>query len=507
MVAGVTLVERTANLWCPEGRWAMTWSGLFEAEPSLWSLFLLVYAVVVTVAIITDEREPTETLAWLVVLLAVPGVGLFFYVLFGRNLKKKRAKDPRSSEVRMLVTPVMRRLYAKHTEVQEESRNLTEAWDLDHVIETIINADGARPLPAYDLTLFTEGQAKFDALMADLRAATDTINMQYFIWKHDELTVKITDILIEKVRQGVEVRLTCDWAGNLPYPKQDLRRLAREGVQFYWDATDIRELNYRNHRKTVIIDGVIGYTGGMNIAQEYIDGGDRYDSWRDTHIRYCGPAVAELQKMFAVRWYFSTGENLFTERFFPAEYPVGERRYLTQTVWSGIDIEWDPARRAHMVAISDARERVWIQSPYFVPTPDMYSSLIDAALSGVDVRLMMTGVPDKKIAWYAAETFFKPFIAAGGRVYRYNAGFFHAKTITVDGHVSSVGTLNMDIRSLALNSELMVWVYDEEFTRLNEQVFLADLELCEEVTLEVIESWPAWRRLRNASARLASNLL
>lgn len=485
----------------------MTWASILHADPSLWSLFLLIYVVVVTIAIITDEREPTETLAWLVVLLALPVVGLFFYVMFGRNLKKKRAKDPRTREMHMLATPVMHRLYERHADVLEESRALTEGWDLDHIVATISNADGARPLPAYDVELFIDGQAKFDALMADLRAATDTINMQYFIWKHDALTVQVTDILIEKVKQGVEVRLTCDWAGNFLYQKDDLRRLKREGVQFHWDATDIRELNYRNHRKTVIIDGTIGYTGGINIAQEYVDGGDRYDSWRDTHIRYTGPAVAELQKMFAVRWYFETGENLFTERYFPEEYPTGQRRYLTQTVWSGIDIEWDPARRAHMVAISDARDRVWIQSPYFVPTPDMYSSLIDAALSGVDVRIMMTGIPDKRIAWYAAETFFRTFIAAGGRIYRYNAGFFHSKTITVDGHVSSVGTLNMDIRSLALNSELMVWVYDEEFTRSHEEVFLADLELCEEVTLEVIESWPAWRRLRNAASRLASNLL
>lgn len=485
----------------------MTWSSIFTTEPSLLSLVVFVYVVVVTIAIITDEREPTETLAWLVVLLALPIAGLFFYVLFGRNLKKKRASHPRTGEVRILATPVMRRLYERHGDLMAEALDVTERWDLDHIVNTIANADGARPLPAYDIQLFIDGQAKFDALKADLRAATDTINMQYFIWKHDELTTAITDILIDRVNAGVEVRLMCDWAGNFFYPKDDLERLAASGVQFRWDATDIRELNYRNHRKTVIIDGLIGYTGGINIAQEYIDGGDHYESWRDTHIRYTGPAVGELQKMFSVRWYFETGESLYSDRFFPLEYPEGERRYLTQTVWSGIDIEWDPARRAHMVAISDARDRVWIQSPYFVPTPDMYSSLLDAALSGVDVRIMMTGIPDKKIAWYAAETFFKPFIAAGGRVYRYNAGFLHSKTITVDGHVSSVGTLNMDIRSLALNSELMVWVYDEEFALMNEQVFLDDLAKCEEVTLDMIASWPAWRRLRNSAARLASNLL
>jgi cardiolipin synthase len=252
---------------------------------------------------------------------------------------------------------------------------------------------------------------------------------------------------------------------------------------------------------------VLGYTGGTNIGQEYIDGAPRFPAWRDTDVRFSGPAVADLQKLVCASWYAKTGEDLFTDRHFPGQYPEAGRRTAAQVVSTGIDQLWDPARRAHMVGFSCARQRIWIQSPYLVPTPDIQSTLVNAALSGLDVRMMMTGWPDKKIAYYAAETFFGPLVRAGVRVYRYKRGFLHAKTMTIDGQITVIGTMNMDTRSLALNQEVMTWFYDEDLAAQHERVFLSDLEECEPITQAVLDSWTPVRRLRNASARLLSNLL
>ncbi len=480
---------------------------VFAALPYVVTFLLTIYWILVAIALITDDREPTETLAWLLILWMAPGVGLVFYILFGRNWKKRTAKNPKVAVIRAAATPVIAPIRNRYRDAQTEALAWAQPKGYDRLIKLISSADGATVLPAYDVEILRDGAVKFAALKADLAAAKDTINIQYFIWERDKLTAELTEILLDRLAAGVEVRMLNDWAGNLVYKKDELKRLQDAGMKFHWDVTDLRLINYRNHRKMVIIDSVRGYTGGINVGQEYIDGAPKYPAWRDTHVRFTGPAVMELQKMFSVRWIDVTGESLFSERFFPSEYPETGRRTLTQIVATGVDMPWDPARRAHMEAMGGAHDRIWIQSPYFVPTPDVYSTMLDAALAGVDVRFMMTGWPDKKIAWYAAESFFRPLVEAGAKVYRYNKGFFHAKTITIDGEMAAIGTMNFDIRSLALHKELMAWFYDSEITAQHEAIFLDDMSECEEVTLEMIDSWSAGQRLRNASARLASNLL
>lgn len=479
---------------------AVTWQ-------SVAAFGLGVYWVAVAITVITDDREPTSTLAWLMVLIAFPLVGLVFYYFFGRNWRKRLTKDPWAAEVAELAAPVMHRVRTRNAEAHSEA----VAWALvrgyEDVPRIIEATQGSSVLPAYDVEILVNGERKFPRLLHDLAGAQDTIDMQYFIWKRDELSAQVAAVLRDRLEAGVEVRILNDWIGNILYPKDELRALAAAGARVEEDLTKLRQVNYRNHRKIVVVDGIIGYTGGINIAQEYIDGGDRFPSWRDTHVRFTGPAVADLQALFAARWHRKTGENIFSDRFFPPEYPVAGRRTLTQTVSDGIDVPWQPAQRAHIVSFAAARERLWIQSPYLVPTPEIYSALIDAALAGVDVRFMMTGIPDKKIAFWAAETFFSQLIDAGVRIYRYTAGFMHAKTMTVDGQIAVIGTMNLDIRSLALHQELMCWFYDPALAEEHERIFIDDMTRCELVTREMVDEWSAWRHLRNATARLASNLL
>lgn len=464
------------------------------------------YWVAVAITVITDDREPTNSLAWLLVLIAFPLVGLVFYYFFGRNWRKRLAKDPWVAEVTERAAPVMERVRTEHADAHAE----VVAWALERGykdVPRIIEAtQGSTVLPAYDVEILVNGAEKFPRLLHDLAAARDTIDMQYFIWKRDALSAQVAAVLHDRLAEGVEVRILNDWIGNILYPKDELRALAAAGARVEQDLTKLRQVNYRNHRKIVVVDGVIGYTGEINIAQEYIDGGARFPSWRDTHVRFTGPAVADLQALFAARWHRKTGEDLFNDRFFPASYPGTGRRTLTQTVSDGIDVPWQPAQRAHVVSFAAARERLWIQSPYLVPTPEIYSALIDAALAGVDVRFMMTGMADKKIAFWAAETFLGHMIDAGVRIYRYTEGFMHAKTMTIDGQIAVIGTMNLDIRSLSLHQELMCWFYDPVLAEEHERIFAADMLHCELVTREMIDGWSAWRHLRNATARLASNL-
>lgn len=468
---------------------------------------LFVYWVAIVIVLINDGRDPTKTLAWMFLLTVLPVFGLVFYFLFGRNWKKKTAKSGWLREVRELATPTMRHVQERYAQDAEEARAWARERGYGHLPAIIERSEGSVPLPAYDVDIMPSGEEKFGKLVEDLSSARDTINLQYFIWERDELTERLIDVLVERLEAGVEVRMLNDYIGNILYRKDQVKRLAEAGAHVDYDVRDLGKVNYRDHRKIVVIDSVLGYTGGINVGQEYIDGGKHYPSWRDTHVRFTGPAVAELQKLFAARWHEQTRENLFTERFFPLEYPTGEARTFAHVVSTGVENPWEAARRAHVEAIGLAKRQLRIQSPYFVPDDAVMEAIVNAALSGVDVQFMMTGWPDKKIAWYAAESYFRPVLEAGGRVFQYNAGFFHAKTMTVDGTLCAIGTMNLDIRSLELHKELMVWFYDPALAEEQDAIFSADLVHCDEIQLEKLDELSHVQVFRDSAARVASNLL
>jgi len=484
----------------------MAWQ-LLSSWPSIGVALLILYWISVAIVVISDEREPTETLAWLVVLFAFPVVGLVFYFLFGRNWKKIAQRSPWTKEILALGRPTMDRVWGKYSAVEDDLLAWATPLGYAPIIKTALAADTTHVLPAYDVRILRDGGVKFAALKEDLRNAKDTINLQYFIWERDKLTAELSAILTERVRAGVEVRMLTDFVGCMMFKKDEIKQMQAAGVQFHSDLPDWRKINYMDHRKIVVIDGVVGYVGGLNVGQEYIDGKPRYESWRDTHSKFTGPAVADLQKLFAARWHENSRENLFTERFFPLEYPQDGAMTPTVTVAQGVELLWDPARRVHEAGMAAARERIWIQSPYFIPTPDIYEIMINQALAGKDVRLMMTGVPDKTMPWRAAHSFFHRFLLAGGRIYMYNAGFFHGKTLTIDGEICVIGTMNMDIRSLALHKELMAWYFSKEIAAEHDAIFEDDMTKCSEVTLQTIATWSAAFKLRNSVSRLMSNLM
>ena len=484
---------------------------VLDLLPAWLDLAFLVYWTVLIVLLIMDDREPSITLAWLFVLLFLPLIGVFFYIFFGRDWKVVARRQGWIQTLARVEREEMRPIYERNAGASE--RFMREWGDNSVAVavsRAITSENVAAVLPASSLELFNDGARKFQRLKEDLAGAQRFIHLQYFIWEQDRLTAELVPILLDRLAAGVEVRIMYDWIGCIGFKKDELKQLARAGALVRADVTDLLRINYRNHRKLAVIDGEIGYTGGMNVGQEYIDGGERFASWRDSHLRLTGQAVAALEKLYAARWFERKREHedLFAEAYMPAPDPDSVATgTLVEVAAQGVEDPWSAARRAHMVAIGQAEESVWIQSPYFVPDYSVYDVMINAALSGIDVRFMMTGVPDKKTAFWAAQTYYRRLIEAGGRVFLYKAGFFHSKTIVVDGTVSAVGTMNMDQRSLKLHKELMVWVFDRGFAQQVAVAFVTDLQQCDEVTLDDVLSVGRLKQFRNQAARLFSNVL
>jgi cardiolipin synthase len=457
---------------------------------------------------IYEERDPSTTLAWVLVFLILPWLGFVLFILVGRDPRLAGTHDKRriltAQRGRDIMSPRYAPFRVAATTFQAEQPPI-----VGRLTRAICELSGTEPLPCTDLVVHTKGAEMFDELYRDIENAVDHVHLEYYSWEDDELTRRFCDLLGEKARSGVEVRVLYDWVGSIRYGKTQLRALRAAGASVRADAARLQRLDYRNHRKIAVVDGRIAYTGGVNFGQEYIDGGKRFASWRDTSVRFGGPLVAELQRLFAMRWMRVTDEDVFGARYFPE---VAVEGASGQPVWgqlafSGAESRWESIHHAFMTAISSAQRRVRVQSPYFVPDQALVDSLVSQSFAGVRIELMMAGVPDKKLPWWAAFTYFDKLLDAGGAVFHYEAGFFHPKTLTVDGAVTVIGTANFDIRSFLLNDELSLFFYDEGVTAKQDAVFDEDVTACRPLTAAEVAALPRRVRLRNALARMGSRLL
>jgi cardiolipin synthase len=470
----------------------------------IWVPYLVLWLYVMA-TLILEDREPADTLAWAFALLVVPVLGMVFYFAAGRDwaliTEKKKWMRSYIDRAHAALAPFFKR----NAGADRRFRQLFAGTYVERLSDTMSREDGLGVVTADGAEIFPTGEEKFGRLKADLAAAQRFIHIQYFIWEDDELTDALTEILKERAQAGVQVRFLYDYLGSKHWDKTKLEALVPLGVKVAKDVVSLSHLNYRDHRKIVVIDGEIGYTGGYNVGQEYVDGGTRFARWRDTHVRVTGQVVGELQALFATRWFDQTKEDVLTDEYLPAPPSGdGEAGVLCQVVAQAVEDPWQSSRRAHMLAVGNAQRRAWIQSPYFIPEVGLYDTMINAALSGVDVRFMMTGVPDKKVPYWAAWTYFRRLLKAGVHVYLYEAGFLHSKTIVIDSQIAAVGTMNMDIRSLRLHKELMLWMYDEGLAHRQEQLYEEDLTNSHEVTFADLDQLGLTTRFRNSFMRLLS---
>ena len=487
--------------------------------------FNMLFAIVI---VFFQRRDPKSVWAWLLLLYFIPVLGFVFYLLLGQDMHKRKmfrikevedhiSKDIRQQEYRL-----------RSRDVQELDENIRGYEDL---VMYNLEAGEAMLTKDNDVDIFIDGNEKFRALMEDLRNAEHFIHIQYYIIKNDVLFNQIKDILIEKAAQGVEVRVLFDAMGCRSVRHSYWKWLNEKGVQTaeFFPAILRRlqiRINYRNHRKIVVVDNKVAYVGGFNVGKEYIDLDEKFGHWRDTHLRITGEAVMSLQIRFALDWNYATGENLFkNEAYFRTDLKkkTDVRRDKERPAWpdpelegsqvgmqiiaSGPDTREPHIRNNYLELFHKAKHHIYIQTPYFVPDDAIFSALKMAALSGVDVRLMIPCKPDHPFVYRATCSYAGELLDYGAKVYIYTNGFLHSKGIMVDGRVCCYGTANMDIRSFELNFEVNATIYDEAVTAEVEQAFMNDLPHCRQITREDYKKRGLLTRIREQGSRLLSPLL
>jgi len=480
----------------------------------LWTLAAIgyhIYLIVTIIFLLLDNRETSATFAWIFVLIAFPVAGLILYILIGRN--------PRNSQKYVrLQQHVMGHMgeCLKHIQPFEHddpaSIFKSEGFEpRKKLFELLYRSSNSRLTTRNTISLFYCGDEKFTALISDIQNAEKFIHMEYFIWREDVLTNRIADLLIRKRAQGLDVRILYDVIGSFGISSSYIRKLRRAGIRIFpYDnlrsRISLHSLNYRNHRKIAVIDGQIAYTGGMNMGQEYIDGGRQFKQWRDTHMRITGESVAILSSIFAGSWYHTTGEDISGARYFPSLQSSPDP-CAVQITTSGPDSPWSSIEQLYFALINTARKSVYIQSPYFIPSQSIYKALLNAALGGVAVHIMMTGIPDRHLPFWAAYSFFEPLLRSGVKIYQYQHGFLHAKMLSIDDAICSVGTANMDIRSFQLNYEVNMLIYDDHIARNLAGQFVQDQKFCKVMTLADYERLGILKNFRNSIARLFAPIM
>ncbi len=457
-----------------------------------------------------ERRKPENIIAWLTILTFLPIIGFALYVVFGsglsvrtRRMIKKKAISERD---------IIRNIDGIQT--LEEAR-LNDVLIDNRELVSMCYAYGSYPLPGNDIRVFTNGESTLKALKEDLLRAKNSINIEYYIFANDRSGKEIMQILCEKARQGVDVKLIYDSIGSRKAPRRFFRQLEEAGGhvgEFFPPFMHIRlinlKLNYRNHRKIVVIDGSVGYTGGINIRDDHLSRDKKLTPWRDTHLRIEGSGFYVLQNIFLDDWRYcqndSTPPRLYLENgYFPSPKICGDA--TVQVLASGPDSQVQRIKETFVKMITSAKDRVYIQTPYFIPDDVFFAAIRIAVKSGVDVRIMVPSKPDKRTVYLATLSYLKEVSELGVKTYLYN-GFLHSKVLIVDDNLLSIGTCNMDNRSFGLNFENTVLIYSKKLNKEHIEIFENDIKNSKEVNINYFQKKSSLTKMLQAIMRLLSSL-
>ncbi|MEZ4863371.1 MAG: cardiolipin synthase [Caldilineaceae bacterium] len=473
----------------------------------------IVYGLLVAFWLVLENRSPQSTFAWIFLLLLFPLGGIFVYHFFGRGWRAFSREGQLARQTVMGETPEARERYLQREKALVAQIEQMQPAAYKRKLLHLVTNNASSVLTAHNqVELLQNASEKYPCILADIAAATHSIHMAYYIWEEDAFTTKLKALLIAKAQAGVEVRILCD-AYGLNVSRRYLREMRDAGVGMYVyynyrSPLKLHTVSYRNHRKIAVIDGRIGYTGGLNMSQEHLDGGKHFALWRDTHLRIEGEAVAALQAIFLTSWYNTTGETLAQQGYIaplPADFDNCLPIHITT---SGPDSQWQAIRQLYFMMILSAERHLYIQSPFFIPDESILEALRAAAMSGVDVRIMCAPRGTTyAVPYWAANTYFEEMARAGVRIFLYQKGYFHPKTVNVDSAICSVGTANMDIRSFSINYEVNAVIYDATTACRLAQDFLKDQQDCIEFNLQEYEKRHLLLRIRDSVARLFSPML
>ncbi|QHW33859.1 cardiolipin synthase [Paenibacillus rhizovicinus] len=457
-----------------------------------------------------ERRNVGVTWAWLMVLLFLPAVGFVVYLVFGQNLSKKKLYklNKRTKETMTALIEQQRREFRDHRIVFHDD----SAAQYADLIYMNLTSGFALYTQNNKVDIYTNGPDKFEALFADIERASHHIHLMYYIVHNDEIGNRLVDALTEKAKQGVKVRFLVDDIGSSLLKREFFSRLVQAGGEIaYFFPSKIPYLNfrvnYRNHRKLVIIDGQIGYIGGFNVGDEYMGRNKRFGYWRDTHLRITGYAVLQMQAHYMMDWNLASHTSMSREvlDLFPPAANTGTTGI--QIVSSGPDQTLEQIKNAYIKMIHSAKKTIYMQTPYFIPDESLLNALKLAVLSGIDVRIMLPSKPDHKMVYWATFSYLGELLEEGMKCYLYEKGFLHAKTIVVDGCVASVGTANVDIRSFKLNFEVNAILYDTETALRLKRIFEEDMQECTELTYDEYQRRSRLQRFRESCVRLLSPIL
>lgn len=469
-----------------------------------WILLVIYLAITIggIVAVLMDNKQPEKTLAWILVLCFMPIVGIIFYLFFGQNTRKEKVISERSMDLLMKRSMLE---FAEQENLHIPRRNRP-------LMKLFTNQNWALPFKDNEVSIFTDGYEFVSTLLYNIGQAQDHIHLDTYIIEDDPLGNLVADALIDKARQGVEVRLLYDDVGCWRVKDRFFNRMKAAGIQVY-AFMPVRfpaftgKVNYRNHRKLCVIDGKVGFIGGMNIALRYVKGTAR-QTWRDTHLCIRGGAVYAIQRAFLVDWYFVSRTLVTDRRYYPPVDKTIDNNCLTQIVTSSPVSPWPDIMQGYVRVLLQAHRYVYMESPYFLPTEPVLFAMRTAALAGVDVRLIVPRHGDAKLVEWASRSYLMEVIEAGVKVYLYEPGFNHSKILVSDDNLSSCGSTNIDFRSFENNFEANAFFFNEGMALRLKKVFLTDQAqstLVDDVSYFIKR--PFLQRLLESLVRLLSPLL
>lgn len=481
---------------------------LINTIPFIPIIFILNIILAITI-IFLERRDASSTWAWILVLFFLPLVGFLLYLLLGRQLRKKHLFRWDGKKDIGIDNLIKYQIEALENETLQFNHDYIK--DYKNLIQMNLNTGDAVLTQDNKIQIFDDGVEKFQSLIQDISNAKNHIHIQYYIFKLDNLGQRIYEVLKKKAKQGVKVRILYDEMGSRGLKKRHFKELLELGGEveiFFPSILPLinPRLNFRNHRKIVVIDGRIGYIGGFNVGDEYLGLNKKFGYWRDTHLRIEGSSVHPLQTRFILDWNQASENKIaYSDRYFPAIPRKGD--VTLQILSSGPDTEWSTIKNAYLKLLMEAKRYIYIQTPYFIPDNSFLNAIEVACLSGIDVRIMIPNKPDHLFVYWATYSYIGELLKAGARVYLYDKGFIHAKMIVIDDEASSVGTANIDVRSFKLNFEVNAFIYNKKISHELAEIFEKDILDCRELSLIQYENRSLMIKFKESISRLLSPIL
>jgi cardiolipin synthase len=470
--------------------------------------FLLL--IVVCLRVIYETRSATKTMAYLLLIIFIPVVGIVFYILFGVNYWKIKLYNKKSDADEKLLKRLKSEMKTySEAVISPEGLSVENNRELAMMLKKALKSPLTR---RNSVKLLINGEEKFPEVLEALRKAKHHIHIEYYIYEQDEIGQQIEEILIQKAKEGVQVRFIYDDFGSPNIKKKIVQRMKDAGIEIYPFQKVLfyllaNRLNYRNHRKIIVIDGQTAFTGGINVCDKYINNKPGKLFWRDTHLRIDGPGAFYLQYLFLSDWNFCCGKTLIPEDLHFSVHSTQKDDRFLQIAASGPDSDQPSVLFSLLQAIYLAKKEILITTPYFIPGDSILEALRISALSGLSVKLLVPGICDSKLVNAASKSYYEDLLCAGVDIYMYQKGFVHAKTLVADSNLSIIGTANMDYRSFELNFEVNVLVYDREFSEQLRNVFFKDIQNAEKIDKDEWCNRPAYKQLPERVARLFSHVL